>query len=44
MTFDSHLWHIKNSRNDRNEIEVSVKIPVPARFRARDQKEFLRNF
>jgi hypothetical protein len=35
---------LKNSGNDRNEIEVSVKIPVPARFRARDRKEFLRNF
>jgi hypothetical protein len=34
----------KNSGNDRNEIEVSVKIPVPAKFRARDRKEFLRNF
>jgi hypothetical protein len=35
---------LKNSRNDWNEIEVLVKIPVPARFRARDRKEFLRNF
>ena len=35
---------LKNSGNDRNEIEVSVKIPVPAIFRARDRKEFLRNF
>jgi hypothetical protein len=35
---------LKNSRNDRNEIKVLVKIPVPARFRARDRKEFLRNF
>jgi hypothetical protein len=35
---------LKNSGNDRNEIKVSVKIPVLARFRARDQKEFLRNF
>jgi hypothetical protein len=43
MTFDSHLWH-KKSRNDRNEMEVSVEIPVPARFRACDQKEFHRNF
>jgi hypothetical protein len=34
----------KNSGNDRNEIEVLVKIPVPAIFRARDRKEFLRNF
>jgi hypothetical protein len=34
----------KNSGNDRNKIEVSVKIPVPAKFRARDRKEFLRNF
>jgi hypothetical protein len=34
----------KNSGNDRNEIEVSVEIPVPARFRACDRKEFLRNF
>jgi hypothetical protein len=34
----------KNSGNDRNEIEVSVVIPVPARFRARDRKEFFRNF
>jgi hypothetical protein len=35
---------LKNSGNDRNEIEVSVKIPVPARFHASDRKEFLRNF
>ena len=35
---------LKNSGNDRNEIEVSVEIPVPARFRARDRKEFLQNF
>jgi hypothetical protein len=35
---------LKNSGNDRNEIEVSVKILVPAIFRARDRKEFLRNF
>jgi hypothetical protein len=35
---------LKNSRNDWNEIEVSVKIPVPAIFRARDRKEFLQNF
>jgi hypothetical protein len=35
------LWY---SENDQNEIEVSVKIPVPAIFRARDRKEFLRNF
>jgi hypothetical protein len=35
---------LKNSGNDQNEIEVSVKIPVPAIFRARDRKEFLRNF
>ena len=34
----------KNSGNDRNEIEVLVKIPVPAIFHARDRKEFLRNF
>ena len=34
----------KNSGNDRNKIEVSVEIPVPARFRACDWKEFLRNF
>jgi hypothetical protein len=33
-----------NSGNDRNEIEVSVEIPVPARFRACNGKEFLRNF
>jgi hypothetical protein len=35
---------LKNSGNDRNEIEVSVKIPVPAIFRARDRTEFRRNF
>jgi hypothetical protein len=35
------LWY---SGNDRNKIEVSVKIPVPAIFRARNRKEFLRNF
>ena len=35
------LWY---SGNDRNEIEVSVKIPVPARFRARNRKEFIRKF
>jgi hypothetical protein len=34
----------KNSGKDRNKIEISVEIPVPARFRARDRKEFLRNF
>jgi hypothetical protein len=33
-----------NSGNDRNEIEVSVKIPVPAIFRARDRTEFRQNF
>jgi hypothetical protein len=34
----------KNNGNDRNKIEVLVSVPVPARFRARDQKEFLWNF
>jgi hypothetical protein len=34
---------LKNSRNDRNKIEVSVKIPVPARFRTRNRKEFILN-
>jgi hypothetical protein len=34
----------KKSGKDRNKIEISVEIPVPARFRARDRKEFLRNF
>jgi hypothetical protein len=34
----------KNSGNDQNETEVLVEIPVPARFRASDRKEFLRNF
>jgi hypothetical protein len=34
----------KNNGNDRNEIEVLVSVPVPARFRACDRKEFLRNF
>jgi hypothetical protein len=34
----------KNSGNDRNKIEVSVGVPVPARLLARDWKEFLRNF
>jgi hypothetical protein len=35
---------LKNSGNDRNKIEVSVEIPVPARFRACDRSEFRRNF
>jgi hypothetical protein len=39
-----NITDLKNSGNDRNKIEVLVKIPVPARFRARDRKEFLRNF
>jgi hypothetical protein len=34
----------KNTGNDRNQIEVSVKVLVPGRFLASDQKEFLRNF
>jgi hypothetical protein len=34
----------ENSGNDWNKIEVSVEIPVPARFRARDRKEFLQKF
>jgi hypothetical protein len=38
------LMTLKNSGNDRNEIEVLVEIPVPAIFRARDRTEFRRNF
>jgi hypothetical protein len=34
----------KNSGNDWNEIKVFFGVPVPARFRAPDRKEFLQNY